>query len=214
VPAAIDESGNQSVSQPDDQSEPLNAMFQPSQNSAANKFSESTASLFKIKDNLVIPQFFTTRGPRSILGAGRVDPFAHYPITMSREEEYLIDQSKSSITNKKLTFLTDMLITLLTVNTFQDPALQTLKDCWFPVAIRYPASFHQFLANLSLNISRAHGVTANNTASVVHHSHAIRLVNRSLEDSKLGIKDDVVAAVITFISYSVSLARSCCAKYS
>lgn len=35
--------------------------------------------------------------PMSILGTGRVDPFANYPIQMSREEKWLIDQSKFCI---------------------------------------------------------------------------------------------------------------------
>ena len=37
--------------------------------------------------------------PMSILGSGRVDPFASYPIQMSREEEWLLDQSKFSLSN-------------------------------------------------------------------------------------------------------------------
>jgi hypothetical protein len=101
-----------------------------------------------------------------------------------------------------------MLTITFPVNTGQDPALQTLRECWLPVAIRYPASFHQFLANVALNISRAHGETTQNVVSFVHHSRAIHLVNHSLLDPTLGIKDEVVAAVITFISYSVSVGCS------
>lgn len=91
------------------------------------------------------------------------------------------------------------------MNTSKDPALQTLRNCWLPVAIRYPASFHQFLANVALNISRATGTATQTVASVAHHSHAIQLVNRSLIDPTLGLKDEIVVAVVTFISYSVSI---------
>ena len=94
------------------------------------------------------------------------------------------------------------------MHTLKDPALQTLRNCWYPVAIRYPASFHQFLANLALNVSRAHGVSTHKLLSVAHHSQAIQLVNRSLLDPELGIKDDVVATVVTFINYSVSFSHS------
>jgi hypothetical protein len=90
------------------------------------------------------------------------------------------------------------------VNTGQDPAFRTLRECWLPVAIRYPASFHQFLANLALNISRAHDQAIHDTIPVSHHSHAIQLVDHKLRDPELGKQDDIVAAVLTFIIYSVS----------
>jgi hypothetical protein len=47
-------------------------------------------------------------------------------------------------------------------------------------------------------------LSIHDTISVSHHSHAIQLVNHKLRDPELGKQDDIVAAVLTFISYSVS----------
>ena len=75
----------------DNQSESFN---QSSSNLlTANSWMESTALSVEMNKVPTMPHFLTL-GPMSILGAGRVDPFANYPIKMNREEEWLIDQSK------------------------------------------------------------------------------------------------------------------------
>jgi hypothetical protein len=91
------------------------------------------------------------------------------------------------------------------VNTGQNPALKTLRECWLPVAIRYPETFHQFLANVGLNISRGRGKAIDDPRTVAHHSVAIQLVNNRMSDPVLGISDNVIATIVTFLSYSVCI---------
>ncbi|CZR67426.1 uncharacterized protein PAC_17325 [Phialocephala subalpina] len=114
------------------------------------------------------------------LGAGRIDPFANFPIKMNGGDLWLIDQ----------------------VNTGEDPTFKTLRDRWLPVAVRDAATFHQFLANVSLNISRVRGENLDNAVSIAHHSLAIRSVNQKLSDPNLRTSGDVIASILCFVCYS------------
>ena len=93
------------------------------------------------------------------------------------------------------------------MRTGRDPVLQTLREAWLPVVIRYPASFHQFLVNVGLNITRAHPEAIPDAFSVNHHSQALQLVNHKIRDPALGTQDDMIATIITFVSYSVCILR-------
>lgn len=73
--------------------------------------------------------------------------------------------------------------------------------------MRYLASFHQFLANLALNISKEHNKSLPNIISMNHHSHAIQSVRNKLRDPSLGTQDDMIAIIIAFVSYSVSIVQ-------
>ncbi|KAG4438503.1 hypothetical protein IFR05_006026 [Cadophora sp. M221] len=119
--------------------------------------------------------------PITPLGAGRIDPFASYPIKMNRGELWLIDQ----------------------VNTGQDPTFRTLRERWLPVMIKGPTTFHQFLANVSLNISRVRGENLDNAVTVAHHSLAIRSVNQKLSDPVLKASDDVLLGILSFRCYNL-----------
>ncbi|KAL2068635.1 hypothetical protein VTL71DRAFT_14972 [Oculimacula yallundae] len=127
------------------------------------------------------PDRVVTISPITPLGAGRTDPFANYPIKMNRGELFLIDQ----------------------VNTGQDPTFRTLRERWLPVMIRGPATFHQFLANVSLNVSRVRGESLDNIVTVAHHSLAIRSVNQKLSDPVLKASDDVLLGILSFRCYNL-----------
>ncbi|KUJ07837.1 uncharacterized protein LY89DRAFT_742603 [Mollisia scopiformis] len=118
--------------------------------------------------------------PMTVLGAGRIDPFADYPIKMNEGELWLIDQ----------------------VNTSQDPTFRTLRERWLPVAVKDAANFHQFLANVSLNVSRVRGEDLENAVSVGHHSLAIQSINQKLSDPNLRTNDDMVVGILSFVCYS------------
>ncbi|KAH9207786.1 hypothetical protein DL95DRAFT_415304 [Leptodontidium sp. 2 PMI_412] len=119
--------------------------------------------------------------PITPLGTGRIDPFTNYPIKMNRGEQWLIDQ----------------------VNTGQDPTFRTLRERWLPVMIKGPATFHQFLANASLNVSRVRGENLDNAVTVAHHSLAIRSVNQKLSDLVLKASDDVLLGILSFRCYNL-----------
>ncbi|KAH8815623.1 hypothetical protein F5884DRAFT_852089 [Xylogone sp. PMI_703] len=130
------------------------------------------------------PRFTSVTVSPAGLGAGRVDPFASYPIRMTKQEQWLIDQMYTS----------------------QHPALKTLREWWLPVAMRQPSTFHQFLANVAFTLSRARGEgpgSAWDRVSFLYYSRAIELLNSQLKDPKLRVTDNVVATVLTFISYSI-----------
>ena len=87
------ETDNRTVDESDAQSETYNAS---SSTALVTNSSTQSASLpVEISKTQFIPFSSIPVGPMSILGAGRVDPFANYPIQMNREEKWLIDQSKS-----------------------------------------------------------------------------------------------------------------------
>lgn len=91
----MDEAKTNTVENRDGHSETPNHFASRSLGAIAS--SESAAS-FVVANNLP-PAFssLVSSSPWSALGAGRVDPFANYPIQMRREEEWLIDQSKSYV---------------------------------------------------------------------------------------------------------------------
>lgn len=70
--------------------------------------------------------------------------------------------------------------------------------------INDPATFHQFLANVSLNISRLRGTDLNDVVTVAHLSLAIRCVSNKLSDPAFRISDSVLVSIVTFVCYSVS----------
>ncbi|KAH7306113.1 hypothetical protein BKA65DRAFT_601851 [Rhexocercosporidium sp. MPI-PUGE-AT-0058] len=127
------------------------------------------------------PNNFDPISPITPLGAGRIDPFANYPIKMNKGELWLIDQ----------------------VNTAHDPTFRTLRERWLPVMIKGPATFHQFLANVSLNVSRVRGESLDNVVTVAHHSLAIRSVNQKLSDPVLKASDDVLLGILSFRCYNL-----------
>lgn len=97
-----------------------------------------------------------------------------------------------------------MLFRESSVNTCQDPTFRTLRERWLPVMIKGPATFHQFLANVSLNVSRVRGESLDNGVTVAHHSLAIRSVNQKLSDPALKASDDVLLGILSFRCYDVS----------
>ncbi|KAH7329949.1 hypothetical protein BKA65DRAFT_508071 [Rhexocercosporidium sp. MPI-PUGE-AT-0058] len=121
--------------------------------------------------------------PGTILGAGRVDPFGKYPIRMSHDELSLLDQ----------------------VNTGIEPIFRTFRESWLPTAMRDPATFHQFLANVSLNVYHIQGRTRNRTVSAQHHAIALRTVNIALSDPARNTAEGVIASIVTFVCYCVTL---------
>jgi len=121
--------------------------------------------------------------PGTILGAGRVDPFGKYPIRMSHDELSLLDQ----------------------VNTGTEPIFRTFRESWLPTAMRDPATFHQFLANVSLNVYHIQGRTRNRTVSAQHHAIALRTVNIALSDPARNTAEGVIASIVTFVCYCVTL---------
>jgi hypothetical protein len=97
LPSTTIERGNRAPSERDNQSD-FSLLSQCSKNPfSAPASPESTLSVAELKDVPVMPHSLATFSPMSILGAGRVDPFANYPIRMNREEKWLLDQSKSSV---------------------------------------------------------------------------------------------------------------------
>jgi hypothetical protein len=72
------------------------------------------------------------------------------------------------------------------------------------LAINDHAIFHQFLAKVSLNISRLLYSNLKDLVTVAHHSLAIRSVSSNLSDPILRIGDSVLASIVTFVCYGVS----------
>ncbi|KAL2070217.1 hypothetical protein VTL71DRAFT_13243 [Oculimacula yallundae] len=120
--------------------------------------------------------------PQTILGAGRVDPFGNYPIPISINERWLLDQ----------------------VNTSDRLIFKTFRNSWLPTALQDPATFHQFLANVSLNLYQIQGQTRNKTMAVHHHAIALRTVNGVLSDPARNTSDGIIASVVTFVCYCVT----------
>jgi len=89
------------------------------------------------------------------------------------------------------------------VNTGQDFSFKNLREKWLPLAIHDPASFHQFLANVSLNIARLQGEDLDGLVTVAHHSLAIRSLNKNLSDPAKSFSDDVLASIVELVCYSV-----------
>ena len=93
--SALVETGPQPVGDPDDQSESFKLFSQYSQKlSSAQASSEVSRSSGRTTDSAVMPYLLQAPSRIDRLGGGRIDPFAKFPITMSRNEEWLIDQSK------------------------------------------------------------------------------------------------------------------------
>lgn len=90
------------------------------------------------------------------------------------------------------------------VYTGNDPVLKTFRNSWLPTALKDPATFHQFLANVSLNLYQIQGQARSRTVSVEHHAIALRTVNSALSDPALNTADAIVASVVTFVCYCVS----------
>ncbi|KAG4434221.1 hypothetical protein IFR05_010291 [Cadophora sp. M221] len=120
--------------------------------------------------------------PLTILGAGRVDPFGNYPIRMSYDEKRILDQ----------------------VNTNTWPIFKTFKNSWLPTAMQDPATFHQFLANVSLNLYHIQGQTRSRTVSAQHYAIALRTVNIALSDPARNTADGIIASIVTFVCYCVT----------
>lgn len=98
--SAMAETQNRALHDFDTRSKSFELSFQRSTGSLTlNTSSETAVFMVGIKDTQVRPRSLTTFGPMSRLGAGRADPFANYPIRMSREEKWLIDQSESGGTD-------------------------------------------------------------------------------------------------------------------
>ena len=94
------------------------------------------------------------------------------------------------------------------VNTGQDLSFKNLRERWLPLAIHEPASFHQFLANVSLNIARLQGEDLDGLVTIAHHSLAIRSLNKNLSDPAKSISDDVLASIVELVCYSVGNSSS------
>ncbi|PVH78278.1 hypothetical protein DL98DRAFT_516792 [Cadophora sp. DSE1049] len=89
------------------------------------------------------------------------------------------------------------------VYTGTDPVLRTFKNSWLPTALKDPATFHQFLANVSLNLYQIQGRTRSKTVSVEHHAIALRTVNSALSDPTSNTADAIIASIVTFVCYCV-----------
>ncbi|KAH7409000.1 hypothetical protein BKA64DRAFT_742173 [Cadophora sp. MPI-SDFR-AT-0126] len=89
------------------------------------------------------------------------------------------------------------------VNTGQDPTFRTHRERWLPVMIKSPITFRQFLANVSLNISRVRGENLENVVTVAHHSLAIRSINQKLSDPILKTSDEVLLGILSFRCYNL-----------
>ncbi|KAK0104801.1 hypothetical protein ONS95_005069 [Cadophora gregata] len=129
-----------------------------------------------------LPNVPTITHPRTILGAGRVDPFGNYPIQLSYDERHLLDQ----------------------LYTGTEPVLRTFRNSWLPTALKDPATFHQFLANVSLNLYQTRGQPRSRTLSGEHHAVALRTVNSNLSDPTRNTDDAMIASVVTFVCYCVT----------
>lgn len=81
---------------------------------------------------------------------------------------------------------------------------RTLRERWLPVMIKDPATFHQFLASVSLQVSRIRGEELDNVVAVAHHSLAIRSVNKKLSDPALKTSDQTITGILSFVCYNVS----------
>ena len=92
----------------------------------------------------------------------------------------------------------------LPVYTGTDPVLKTFRNSWLPTALKDPATFHQFLANVSLNLYQIQGRARSRTVSGEHHAIALRTVNNALSDPTRNTADAIVASIVTFVCYCVS----------
>jgi hypothetical protein len=150
--------------------------------------------------------------PLTILGAGRVDPFAKYPVKMNVIEYWLIDHGMPpylpprSQTNSKIEIKCVSNTHMTLVNVAQHPTFKVFKESWLPAAMSDPAAFHQILSNIALSISivRGQGVILDNPVSVAHNSLAVRTVNNRLSDPVEGISDGTMTSVLGMTCHSVS----------
>jgi hypothetical protein len=147
--------------------------------------------------------------PLTVLGAGRVDPFANYPVTMNRNEYWLIDHGMPCISKHQPQIQNQSVSTKYlqkVVNAAQHPTFKVFKDSWLPAGMSDPAAFHQILSNIAMSISIVHGqgVILDNPIAVAHNSLAVRTVNHRLSHPVEGISDGTLTSVLALTCHSVS----------
>ena len=79
-----------------------------------------------------------------------------------------------------------------------------LKNEWLSMAVSDPAQFHATLLLAAIGVTTMSGEDIT-TKAIVHHNHAIRLINGAIQDERHALKDSTVAAVIALTGYEVRI---------
>jgi hypothetical protein len=155
--------------------------------------------------------------PASPLGAGRIDPFAQYPVfSESNELHELVDHCEFDVQSQ---LLRSLLIppVLFTAPSLQLkpqkrvcflPLFQEIRRVSFELAQNDPAAFHTILAIASADRSILHD-EAEPMQAIAYSTHSIRLLNKRLSDAKDATADTTITTVALQVIFLVRLPITC-----
>jgi hypothetical protein len=120
--------------------------------------------------------------PVSRLGAGRLDPFTHYPVQISLPEQRILHHA-----------LDDGL----------PVQLRYYKDFSYQLALADPASFYQFLSLFTFDVHTRYPEVIENARdqAMAYHGRALTHVNQQLSDATFRSSEGLITSILGFLRY-------------
>ncbi|CAK7226625.1 hypothetical protein SCUCBS95973_006265 [Sporothrix curviconia] len=125
-------------------------------------------------------------GMEHALGAGRLDPFDMFPVTLTAQHHKLLHHWLSAHAT--------MMFEPLTVSS------NPMRDVWFPLDLSNAASFNAIMAHAAAHLARQQGVPLSFEA-LQFKFEAVRIVNVWMAHAVLALSDQAFAAVIRLLTY-------------
>jgi hypothetical protein len=118
----------------------------------------------------------------SRLGAGRLDPFTHYPVEVSLPEQRILHHA-----------LDDGL----------PVQLRYYKDFSYQLALADPASFYQFLSLFTFDVHTRYPEVIDNARdqAMAYHGRALTHANRQLSDPTFRNSEGLITSILGFLRY-------------
>jgi hypothetical protein len=116
------------------------------------------------------------------LGAGRLDPFTHYPVEINLPEQRILHHALDEGLPVQLRYY---------------------KDFSYQLALADPASFYQFLSLFTLDVyTRYPEVIANaRDQAIAYHGRALTHANRQLSDPTFRNSEGLITSILGFLRY-------------
>jgi hypothetical protein len=124
------------------------------------------------------------------LGAGSIDPFTCYPITLDASSRSLLANIFDRDTNHPT----------------------TLRGCWYPVGLSSASAFHNMLANSQNFIfgqRNGYYPSQDDALALSHHHKALRAAGEMMRDEGKRNSDETIGAAVSFMCHHVSLIFPC-----
>jgi hypothetical protein len=137
------------------------------------------------------------------LWTGRMDPFVNYPIKMNRQTLKLMDHSKNYLAQNPINSRANSVPKVFDERYGNTPPF---RDAWLPIGMSHAASFHQVIANASMNLAslRAKDSVPEQREALYHHNIALELAAKELLDPETATSDGLIGSILAFACYSVS----------